>query len=82
MHDQYKGRFEKEFWLRKIYILIVNINEISNSNIDLDNEMNIYRSKDEDYCIVTYFYYSKLYCSCIKKAMGRHDEQKVKVSKK
>lgn len=38
MHDQYKGRFEKEFWLRKIYILIVNINEISNSNIDLDNE--------------------------------------------
>ena len=57
MHDQYKGRFEKEFWLRKIYILIVNINEISNSNIDLDNEMNIYRSKDEDYCIVTYLYY-------------------------
>ena len=56
MHDQYKGRFEKEFWLRKIYILIVNINEISNSNIDLDNEMNIYRSKDEDYCIVTYLY--------------------------
>lgn len=54
MHDQYKGRFEKEFWLRKIYILIVNINEISNSNIDLDKEMNIYRSKDEDYCIVTY----------------------------
>lgn len=75
MHDQYKGRFEKEFWLRKIYILIVNINEISNSNIDLDNEMNIYRSKDEDYCIGTYLYYKNLYCKYLKKAMNRQNVQ-------
>lgn len=81
MHNQYHGRFEKEYWVRRIYTLIQNINDLSGSNIDLKSEINICEFRDEDYCIVTYFYYSKLYCSCIKKAMGRHDEQKVKVSK-
>lgn len=80
MHNQYHGRFEKEYWVRRIYTLIQNINDLSGSNIDLKSEINICIFMDEDYCIVTYFYYSKLYCSCIKKAMGRHDERKVKVS--
>lgn len=81
MHNQYQGRFEKEYWVRRIYTLIKNINDLSGSNIDLKSEINICKFRDEDYCIVTYFYYSKLYCSCIKKAMGRYDERKVKVSK-
>ena len=81
MHNQYQGRFEKEYWVRRIYTLIQNINDLSGSNIDLKREINICKFRDEDYCIVTYFYYSKLYCLCIKKAMGRHDERKVKVSK-
>lgn len=81
MHNQYQGRFEKEYWVRRICTLIQNINDLSGSNIDLKSEINICKFRDEDYCIVTYFYYSKLYCSCIKKAMGRYDERKVKVSK-
>lgn len=81
MHNQYQGRFEKEYWVRRTCTLIQNINDLSGSNIDLKSEINICKFRDEDYCIVTYFYYSKLYCSCIKKAMGRHDERKVKVSK-
>lgn len=81
MHNQYQGRFEKEYWVRRICTLIKNINDLSGSNIDLKSEINICKFRDEDYCIVTYFYYSKLYCSCIKKAMGRCDEQKVKVGK-
>lgn len=82
MHNQYHGRFEKEYWVRRIYTLIQNINDISGSNIDLKSEINICKFRDEDYCIVTYFYYSKLYCSCIKNAMGRYDERKDNVNKK
>ena len=67
MHNQYHGRFEKEYWVRRIYTLIQNINDLSGSNIDLKSEISVCKFKDEDYCIVTYFYYSKLYCSCIKK---------------
>lgn len=81
MHNQYQGRFEKEYWVRRIYTLIQNINDISGSNINLENEISVCEFRDEDYCIVTYLYYSKLYCSCIKKAMGRYDERKDKVSK-
>ena len=62
MHNQYHGRFEKEYWVRRIYTLIQNINDLSGSNIDLKSEINICKFRDEDYCIVTYFYYSKLYC--------------------
>ena len=38
MHNQYQGRFEKEYWVRRIYTLIQNINDISGSNINLENE--------------------------------------------
>ena len=55
MHNQYHGRFEKEYWVRRIYTLIQNINDISGSNINLENEISVCKFRDEPYASHLYF---------------------------
>lgn len=70
MDSKYKGRFELQYWLRRIELLIKRINEISTLNIDLEKELDICVFQGEDYTIATYFYYSNLYKKILKNVLS------------
>lgn len=68
MYDEYKARYEKEFWIRKIKRLIFQINKLMPAGEEIDQKEVIKECiiRNEDYVIGVYFKYQKQYRNQVK----------------
>lgn len=70
MYEEYKGEYEPRYWIRRIQVLIIKINGISNKKINLQKEMiACYKQRTDEYLIPRFVYYQELYRSRFKDAM-------------
>ncbi len=62
MFEDYKGMYEPRYWIRRIRILVIKLNDISREKIDLNSTLNsCYQNQNDEYLINLYERLSNLY---------------------
>lgn len=61
MYDDLIGKYEREYWYRRIKSMIVQINDMSKSNHDYCAILKECEQREEKFTIHTYFIWEEIY---------------------
>ncbi|MBE6120141.1 MAG: hypothetical protein E7189_06865 [Erysipelotrichaceae bacterium] len=67
MYEDLVGKYEREYWYRRIKSMIVQINDMSKSNHDYRAILKECDQKEEEFTIRTYFIWEDIYWKTIGK---------------
>lgn len=67
MYEDLIGKYEREYWYRRIKSMIVQINDMSKSNHDYHAILKECDQKEEEFTIRTYFIWEDIYWKTIGK---------------
>ncbi|WP_304001935.1 hypothetical protein [Faecalicoccus pleomorphus] len=67
MYEDLIGKYEREYWYRRIKSMIVQINDMSKSNHDYRAILKECDQKEEEFTIRTYFIWEDIYWKTIGK---------------
>ena len=61
MYEEYLGKYDKEYWIRRVKRLIIQYNQISSTKMDYKSVVRLCRESSELYCIEQFFKYREIY---------------------
>lgn len=71
-YKDYKGLFLNDFWIRRIHMLLIKINNLSDEKIDVGAVMKrCHDNSDEEFLIKMCLYYQKIYVSKYKEILEK-----------